>query len=116
MLAALPGRIEFCPDRAGVTRFDQSPYHAWKAGFRECAMLARGSEYGMPADQAAAWIGAWTAGGSGPYAAFAAAGARDGLTFADERGDGPDRFGLLNDPVWLRQRFTAAHGDQPTCP
>ena len=47
VLAALPGRIEFCPIVAGTTRFNQSPYHTWKAGFRECAMLARDSEYGL---------------------------------------------------------------------
>jgi hypothetical protein len=46
VLAALPGQMEFCPQVVGVTRFNQSPFHAWKAGFLECVMLARGSEYG----------------------------------------------------------------------
>ncbi|MCD0449444.1 hypothetical protein LO762_09610 [Actinocorallia sp. API 0066] len=46
VLAALPGQVEFTGTPAGTTRIDQSPYHAWKAAFRECAMLARGCEYG----------------------------------------------------------------------
>ncbi|MEV6841682.1 hypothetical protein AB0N17_46040, partial [Streptomyces sp. NPDC051133] len=58
VLAALPGRIEFAEQSAGVTRFNQSPFHAWRAGFRECAMLARGSEYGTSEPGAACSVSA----------------------------------------------------------
>ncbi|MER5969472.1 hypothetical protein ABT112_07000 [Streptomyces sp. NPDC002055] len=112
VLAALPGRIEFTQETAGITRFNQSPFHAWKAGFRECAMLARGSEYGMADDDARQRVEAWTASRSGEFAAYAAAGAHEGITFARDAARGTARFGLLNDPAWLRRQFTAAHGDQ----
>jgi hypothetical protein len=117
VLAALPGHTEFAPVVAGVTRFNQSPYLAWKAGFRECAMLARGSEYGMTDEETLARIAAWTASGAdsdGEFAAYAAAGARDGLAFARDaaRDLGRlDRYAALNDPVWLQQRFVALHGE-----
>ncbi|MGW1074312.1 hypothetical protein [Streptomyces sp. NPDC002537] len=112
VLAALPGRIEFAGQSAGITRFNQSPFHAWKAGFRECAMLARGSEYGMAADDARQRVEAWTANQDGEFAAYAAAGAREGVAFARGAAREAERFEHLNDPSWLRTRFAAAHGDQ----
>lgn len=112
VLAALPGRIEFAREAAGITRFNQSPFLAWKAGFRECAMLARGSEYGMADDEARQRVEAWTASRDGEFAAYAAIGAREGVAFAREAARDPKRFDHLNDPSWLRARFTAAHGDQ----
>ncbi|MEU6406208.1 hypothetical protein [Streptomyces sp. NPDC046985] len=105
VLAALPGRVEFCRHSAGVTQFNQSPFHAWKAGFRECAMLARGSEYGMTDTSAHDRIDAWTASRDGAFASYAAAGARDGLEFARAVGRDPERFEALNDPTWLLQHF-----------
>ncbi|MFE7130544.1 hypothetical protein ACFVIM_06780 [Streptomyces sp. NPDC057638] len=115
VLAALPGRIEFAPATAGITRFNQSPFHAWKAGFRECAMLTRGSEYGMSGDDARSRVEAWTRPAGGEFADYVAAGARDGIGFARQAARDPERFEQLNDPTWLRSRFTAAHGDQAAC-
>ncbi|NHI07234.1 hypothetical protein STPH2_2598 [Streptomyces sp. KO7888] len=112
VLAALPGRIEFAQRTAGITRFNQSPFHAWKAGFRECAMLAWGSEYGMADGDAHQRIQAWTASHSGEFASFAASGAREGVAFAGEAARESQRFDNLNEPAWLRERFTFAHGDQ----
>ncbi|MFF2923331.1 hypothetical protein ACFVTP_13160 [Streptomyces celluloflavus] len=110
VLAALPGRIEFARETAGITRFNQSPYHAWKAGFRECAMLTRGSEYGMTAKHTAEQLGAWTSSRDGEYAPYTASGARHGIAFAHQVAAHPKEFEKLNDPVWLRARFTAVHG------
>ncbi|MFF8831858.1 hypothetical protein [Streptomyces sp. NPDC015131] len=112
VLAALPGRIEFAQETAGITRFNQSPFHAWKAGFRECAMLSRGSEYGMTDVDAHKRVEAWTLSRSGEFAVYAAAGAREGVTFARQTPRDPQQFDHLNSPIWLRKRFTAAHGDQ----
>lgn len=112
VLAALPGRVDFCPVTAGVTRFNQSAYHAWKAGFRECAMLAHGSEYGMADDDTRTRLDAWTASREGEFAGYAAGGAREGIDFAREAARTPQRFDALNDPAWLHHRFTAAHEEQ----
>ncbi|MFF4136620.1 hypothetical protein ACFY1B_34945 [Streptomyces mirabilis] len=86
VLAALPGRTQFIKEIAGTTRISQSPCHAWKAGFRECAMLSHGSEYNMDDREAAERIAAWTGGGEGEFAQFAVSGAREGVAFA---GEGP---------------------------
>ncbi|MFE5301666.1 hypothetical protein [Streptomyces sp. NPDC056632] len=112
VLAALPGKVEFCRQSAGVTQFNQSPFHAWKAGFRECAMLARGSEYGMTDASAQERIDAWTASSTGDFASYAAAGARDGLDFAQAVGRDPERFEAINDPAWLLQHFAVLRDEQ----
>jgi hypothetical protein len=112
VLAALPGRVEFSPHTAGTTLFNQTPFHAWKAGFRECAMLARGSEYGMTDASAQERIDAWTASKEGDFADYAAAGARDGLEFARTAARDLTRFEALNDPPWLHRHFIALHGEQ----
>jgi hypothetical protein len=62
VLAALPGRKQFLRTVAGTTRFNQSPYHAWRAGFRECSMMARGCEYGSTEAAVASRLDAWTTG------------------------------------------------------
>ncbi|MFD8481833.1 hypothetical protein [Kitasatospora sp. NPDC059673] len=112
VLAALPARVEFSRVTAGTTLFNQTPFHAWKAGFRECAMLARGSEYGMTGASARERIDAWAASTDGDFADFAAAGARDGLDFAHMAARDPKQFETLNDPPWLYQHFIALHGAQ----
>ncbi|MEV7776795.1 hypothetical protein [Kitasatospora sp. NPDC088351] len=112
VLAALPGRVEFSRHTAGITLFNQTPFHAWKAGFRECAMLARGSEYGMTDASAQERIDAWKAGKDGDFADYASAGARDGIEFAHAAARDPERFEALNDPSWLHRHFITLHGEQ----
>lgn len=112
VLAPLPGLTIFSKEVAGITRCNQTPFHAWRAGFRECAMLARGSEYGMSRQETADRIATWCREGTGAFAAKAVAGAREGVAFAAVAAREPRRFEHLNDPAWLRDRFTAAHSAQ----
>lgn len=112
VLAALPGRVEFVDTAAGVTRFNQSSYHAWRAGFRECAMLARGSEYGMDDALAQQRIAAWRASRTGEFASYAALGSRDGVAFARDAARDAGQFAALNDPGWLHEQFSSRYGEQ----
>lgn len=108
VLAALPGRVEFARQPAGTTRIDQSPYHAWKAGFRECAMLARGCEYGATTSgRARQRIDAWTGSGSGAFGGWARRGAAAGLAFAARTPPGDlASWDLISSPRWLRAAFS----------
>lgn len=111
VLAAVPGRVEFARTVAGATRFDQSPFHAWKAGFRECAMLVHGCEYGSTSSaEADERIAAWLGASGGPHALWAARGAADGKAFADSA-HGEGDFQHINDPAWLTATFNAAYGE-----
>lgn len=105
VLAGLPGRVEFTPAVAGRTRFNQSAWHAWRAGFRECAMLARGCEYGTTSTDAQARLDTWTSTGTGPYADDAISGARAGVAFAADTPAEDAMWQNLNDPAWLAQRY-----------
>ncbi|MCP2095570.1 hypothetical protein LV78_003550 [Actinosynnema pretiosum] len=108
VLAALPGRVRFVPEVAGATRIDQSARHAWRAGFRECAMLTRGCEYGgTTTGQSRLRLAAWTGPGHGEHAEHARAGARAGIAFAAATPADSERWQLLNDPAWLDQRHAA---------
>ncbi|MFG2415112.1 hypothetical protein [Streptomyces goshikiensis] len=110
VLAALPGRVEFSKQVAGTTRCNQSPYHAWKAAFRECAMLSQGSEYGMSKEGTRLRLDAWKAcRQGGDFAEFAVAGAHEGIAFATGRCDHLEDLDRINDPGWLLARFTATH-------
>ncbi|MFG2483404.1 hypothetical protein ACGFSI_11685 [Streptomyces virginiae] len=113
VLAALPGRVEFSKDIAGTTRCNQSPYHAWKAAFRECAMLCHGSEYGMSDQGTRARLTAWTSCGQGDFAEYAVAGAHEGIAFAAGH---PADLDKINDPGWLLARFTATHSPAAMTP
>jgi hypothetical protein len=116
VLAGLPGRVEFRAAVAGRTRFNQSARHAWRAGFRECAMLTRGCEYGTQLSSARRRVARWLAGGDGPFADWSVLGARDGQAFARSIGpDEADSWDRINDPAWLDRRFhrTYPEGVQP---
>jgi hypothetical protein len=114
VLAALPGRTEFASRPAGTTRIDQSAYHAWKAGFRECAMLSRGCEYGATTPgRAQERIAAWAGSGTGPYARWAARGAAGGVAFAATVPPGDlAAWDQINQPGWLRAQFGRTARDQ----
>ncbi|WP_028648765.1 hypothetical protein [Nocardiopsis sp. CNT312] len=113
VLAALPGSVEFSAQVAGTTRFDQSPYHAWKAAFREVAMLTRGCEYGADPDTTRAQIRAWSAPVGGRFTPWVRRGAADGTAFARTLPVDSPAWQRLNDPVWLRARFGTLSQEQP---
>jgi hypothetical protein len=104
VLAAI-GKPEFLEICAGVTRFNQSPYHTWKAAYREVAMISRGSEYGMSSEWAEHVVDRWMNGNEGVHALFSAAGANDGAEFARSVDAGSDDWQQINDPVWMKRRF-----------
>jgi hypothetical protein len=109
-LGEMPGlrcRDHLTAEVAGYTRFNQSPYHTWRAGFRECSMLSRGSEYGMSASGTDQRIAAWLNSARGDFSAWARQGAADGVAFARQSGGDFATWDLINDPDWLLERFDA---------
>lgn len=106
VLAALPGRPELTAQVAGETRFDTSARHAWRGGFRECAMLTRGCDYGrIRSAEAEHRLRIWQSVGHGPFGGWAVRGARDGVDFAHQAVNAPSIWASLNDPHWLDGRF-----------
>lgn len=110
VLAALD-RVEFRPIVAGVSRFNQSPFHTWRSGFREVAMLARGSEYGIDEAYTRFLIDRWCASAGAVHANFGAAGARAGVAFAQETAPDAELWQCISDPAWLREQFASHYPD-----
>jgi hypothetical protein len=107
VLAGLPGSVRFRAEIAGETCFNQSPFHAWRAGFRECCMLATGEdEYGARRETVQRQLRAWLEPPRVvPFADWAARGARDGIDFGAASERDPAALQQINDPEWLRERF-----------
>lgn len=110
VLAALPGRAEFCVGVAGVTRFGRSAFHVWKAGFRECATLAAGTTFGLSVGAVGERSRRGGRCGTASMPSTFVSGARDGMRFARQAAQTPGLLERLDDPVWLRDRFTRTHG------
>jgi hypothetical protein len=87
---------------ATETRFNASPFLAWRCGFRECAKLAAGS-YNTPRAQEV--LKTWQSVGAdalnGTWCIF---GARMGANFG-RRNKGRDEIRLVNDMDWLKAQF-----------
>ncbi|MFK3670702.1 hypothetical protein ACI2IX_11065 [Leifsonia aquatica] len=105
VLAGLPGRKIFRADVAGETRIDGSWFQAWRAAFREVAMLTIGSEYGMPGELARERVQQWATFESSSDDSPTAVGARDALVWLQQRADHDEQRRFLNDPRKLRAHF-----------
>jgi hypothetical protein len=91
---------------ASLTRFNTSPFDAWKAGFRECCMLQAGSGINMPREKAEAKIQIWTSKGEEkPNGKWAIAGAKDGVNYGIQNKSDFLALKKIDDPKWLKFEF-----------
>lgn len=90
---------------ASETRFNTTPFLAWRAGFRECAKFTGGGIRNGPGTrlQLEAWQ---TLGRDRPNGNWCILGARMGARFGSKH-RGTDALVKINDVEWLRQRFNA---------
>lgn len=94
------------PDAISITRFNTSPFEAWKSGFRECAKLQSAVIRKNKVDQNEERIRIWcTEGGDQPYGDWAIAGAIAGKKFGEEYKDDPVMLAKINDFKWLKNKF-----------
>ncbi|MCF2487522.1 glycosyltransferase family 2 protein [Dyadobacter sp. CY347] len=104
-------RPVFDQDRlvVSVTRFNSTPFGAWKAGFRECAMLRANADRLNRTEQnwASKKIETWQGVGADRLnGIWALRGAMDGELFVSN-GSSQEQPGLanINNPRWLRSEF-----------
>lgn len=105
--------LKFIKEVASVTRFNTSPFDAWKAGFRECCLLTIGSEeYSMTPEEVAHRLTTWqTVGEDKAFGEWAIRGAIDGHAFANSTQSSNIRL-QINNFEWLHQRFIDTYGQQ----
>lgn len=110
VLAGL-SHVVFKDEVACITRFNRTPFQAWKAGFRECCVLTLGSEYGDTDGFTESRIDAWTTrGADAEHGIWAIKGAHDGIAFANRYRGNDAAIRLINDPTILLRHFERQYG------
>lgn len=100
---SIRGAIRLVNVVASETRFNISPFLAWRAGFRECAKLAAGS---TKSSRAREMLETWqTIGHDKPHGDWCIRGSRMGAAFGKANAGTP-ALRLINDLAWLKQEFS----------
>lgn len=99
---------------ASITRFNTSPFDAWKAGFREVVMLCNQDyELKMNEQSLKNKISIWkTKGNSQPYGKYTILGAKDGEKYGKKFKGNFLELDKINNPDWLFQKFKELHPDE----
>ena len=95
-------------ETATIARFNQSPLHAWRGAFRECARLAGGVLRPHGDAERARRLRFWTTVGAGaPFGDWCLQGAREGVEFGRRHHGQACELALLNDYDALAGMFQA---------
>jgi uncharacterized protein with ATP-grasp and redox domains len=90
---------------SNITAFNTDPFSTWRSAFRECAKLAAGTIKNQIADETTDRLDTWCNTAIGPYADYALSGARAGKQYGENNKTNPTALRLINDRVWLKERF-----------
>jgi hypothetical protein len=93
---------------ASEHRFNYSPYSTWRTAFREAVKLSAGLNKNNNDQESKDRLAMWsTAGIENLYGYFSIQGAKQGIDFAHDPGNDPNK---VNDFEYLRSRFVAWTG------
>lgn len=105
-LATSAARYKVMPELASITRFNTTPFHAWRSAFRECVKLASAVIDNQKGEESRARLHVWcTAGHDRPFGEWAIAGALEGKTYGLAHRRDFNALGKINDFAWLEGRF-----------
>lgn len=97
MSTLLGNGVKLIDEVASITRFDSSPFHAFRGAFRECAKLASGLIKNQDDAETKARLEVWTSVFNGPYRDDVKKGARLGKRYGEEGRN----LKTINDFEWL---------------
>lgn len=99
-------RYTIMPELASITRFNTSPYAAWRAGFRECVKLASQAIRHQRSEESEARLEAWCSkGGDRPFGDSCIEGALAGRDYGRKYQNDPAALAKINDFDWLLNAF-----------
>lgn len=111
--AGIPGAPTFRKDTVGESRFNSSPFHAWKAGLREAFKLSQACEYCRRShdnDLLLPWL---TVGRSqGDYANYAQLGVDAGIRLRQLADGGSFDARIVQDGQELKKMFSDIEGNR----
>ncbi len=91
---------------ASITVINDSPYDAWRAGFRECVKLASGVIRESNSEENLDRLMHWqTYTQPVPNRAYVLMGAVAGDQYGTDHANDPMALGMINDWGWLRNKF-----------
>jgi hypothetical protein len=100
---SIPGKIRLLDVVATETRFNSSPFMAWRAGFRECTKMAAGSVKSTRIEE---MLQLWqSVGANKPFGDWCIRGSRLGAAFGKANAGTP-ALRLINDMGWLKKEFS----------
>ena len=112
MTTSLGDHYVIRPELASTTRFNSSPYQAWKSAFRECVKLASGGIARRKENESSLRLETWIS-VADPKAAFSEwslRGARCGKEFATAKIHNAEELAKINDYRWLMAHFRELYG------
>ena len=105
LATSITAHYQIMPGLASVTRFNTSPFAAWRAGFRECVKLS-GQAISRPSPETEVRLQAWCdRGQERAFGDLCINGARAGRAYGKRFAENTEALRLINDFSWLRQVF-----------
>ena len=99
------------PCLASQTRFNSSPYHAWRGAFRECVKLSRPRPLHNEETERRNRLAIWTNEVNDcRYGDWCLKGANDGVRYYHQNVNSHAKLQLINDFLWLEQLFMYRYG------
>jgi hypothetical protein len=90
---------------SNVTAFNTDPFSTWRSAFRECAKLAAGTIKNQIDDETTYRLDIWCNTALGDFSQYAVLGAVAGKQYGEENKSNSSALRLINDRVWLKEKF-----------
>jgi hypothetical protein len=106
MTTSLSTKFKIIPELASITRFNTSPFNAWRGGFRECVKLSSKMIDRQKDDETEERLRIWCAEGvNKEWGNFTIRGAQSGKLYGLMNKNNKDALKLINDFNWLHNKF-----------
>jgi hypothetical protein len=106
MTTSISRNYEPIMEISNITKFNTSPFNAWRSAFRECVKLSSKIINGQIDIETQKRLDIWTTVGSDrKYGEYALAGAMEGKNYGITHSNDIEQLMKINDFNWLKERF-----------
>lgn len=106
MTTSLSSKFGIINEIASITKFNTSPFNAWRGAFRECVKLSSKSIDRQNDEQTLERLDIWcTINYNADYGDFVLRGANEGKEFGEKNRNNIKELKKINDFNWLREQF-----------
>ena len=106
MTTSLSGNFGIVDEIASITKFNTSPFNAWRGAFRECVKLSSKTIDRQKEDQTQERLDVWCSiNYNAEYGEYVLKGANSGRNFGLTYKNDVNKLKLINDFSWLREQY-----------